>query len=138
MIEFRGEGSSARLMEMNGRVWGSLPLAVQSGMDFPADLARLMLADERPTRGGINTSYQSGHKAYNPDLLTVWFGSVLRGSKATVPHPGRLDALRLIPHCWQATSDLYDPEDPSPNRGTARRLMRKIAAKFTYPSTNRS
>ena len=34
MVEFK-VGTDARLMEINGRVWGSLPLAVKSGMDFP-------------------------------------------------------------------------------------------------------
>ena len=39
------------LMEINGRVWGSLPLAVRSGMDFPRKLVELYL-DGPPTTPG--------------------------------------------------------------------------------------
>jgi predicted ATP-grasp superfamily ATP-dependent carboligase/protein-tyrosine-phosphatase len=37
MVEFRfnPKNQSAKLMEVNGRFWGSLPLAVMSGLDFP-------------------------------------------------------------------------------------------------------
>jgi predicted ATP-grasp superfamily ATP-dependent carboligase len=45
MIEYKQDVSSGRsvLMEINGRFWGSLQLAIDSGVDFPAmafDLAR--------------------------------------------------------------------------------------------------
>jgi predicted ATP-grasp superfamily ATP-dependent carboligase len=36
MVEFKVGQDGPKLMEINGRVWGSLPLAVQCGMDFPA------------------------------------------------------------------------------------------------------
>ena len=42
MIEFK-VGARVVLMEINGRVWGSLPLAVFSGVDFPNLLAELYL-----------------------------------------------------------------------------------------------
>ena len=37
MVEFRQDSTSGRavLMEVNGRYWGSISLAVQAGMDFP-------------------------------------------------------------------------------------------------------
>src|SRR5260370_21799115 len=35
MVEFKVGSEGPKLMEINGRVWGSLPLAVHSGMDFP-------------------------------------------------------------------------------------------------------
>src|SRR3989304_2123387 len=38
MVEFKLAEDGARLMEVNGRLWGSLPLAVNSGRDFPARL----------------------------------------------------------------------------------------------------
>lgn len=36
MVEFKGAGASARLMEVNARFWGSLQLAVDAGINFPA------------------------------------------------------------------------------------------------------
>ena len=40
--EFRVDAASDHwiLVEINGRFWGSLPLAVASGMDFPLGLIR--------------------------------------------------------------------------------------------------
>lgn len=45
MVEFKWNPTmqTYRLMEINGRFWGSLPLAVASGADFPAMLAELMI-----------------------------------------------------------------------------------------------
>ena len=50
MVEFRRDPrtGAAPLIELNGRFWGSLPLAVFAGCDFPLALARLLLDGERP------------------------------------------------------------------------------------------
>jgi len=50
MVEFRRDPrtGAAPLIELNGRFWGSLPLAVFAGVDFPLALARLLLDGERP------------------------------------------------------------------------------------------
>jgi predicted ATP-grasp superfamily ATP-dependent carboligase len=47
MVEFRGDPRDGRprLMEINHRFWGSLQLAVVSGVDFPALLCRLALGE---------------------------------------------------------------------------------------------
>ena len=44
MVEFKYQQATGefRLMEINGRFWGSLPLAVAAGADFPAMLHELM------------------------------------------------------------------------------------------------
>jgi protein-tyrosine-phosphatase/predicted ATP-grasp superfamily ATP-dependent carboligase len=44
MVEYKWDRVSGEfaLMEINGRFWGSLPLAVAAGVDFPADLYSLM------------------------------------------------------------------------------------------------
>lgn len=50
MVEFKQDagGGPGALMEINGRFWGSLPLAVAAGSDFPWYLYRLMVHGERP------------------------------------------------------------------------------------------
>ena len=50
MVEFRRDPrtGAAPLIELNGRFWGSLPLAVFAGVDFPLALTRLLLDHERP------------------------------------------------------------------------------------------
>lgn len=52
MVEFKRDagGGSGSLMEINGRFWGSLPLAVAAGSDFPWFLYRLLVHGERPER----------------------------------------------------------------------------------------
>lgn len=53
MIEFRDDGIGAPcLMEVNGRFWGSLSLAVECGVDFPAQWVRLLRGDSvKPAKG---------------------------------------------------------------------------------------
>lgn len=50
MVEFRGDPVTGRhwLMEINARFWGSLPLAIFAGADFPRALAAMLLRDELP------------------------------------------------------------------------------------------
>lgn len=88
MVEFKAGSDGPRLMEINGRVWGSLPLAVRAGVDFPADYVHLL------TRGadGLGVSqddYAIGTVARNLQLEVVWIGSVLRGPKHAAPEAGQ-------------------------------------------------
>ena len=50
MIEFKQDTASGRyfLMEVNPRFWGSLQLAIDSGVDFPADLVALSRGTQVP------------------------------------------------------------------------------------------
>ncbi|MCG5533865.1 ATP-grasp domain-containing protein [Halorhodospira sp. 9621] len=50
MVEFKREGATGTpyLMEVNGRFWGSLPLAVAAGADFPWLLYQLLVHGRRP------------------------------------------------------------------------------------------
>jgi predicted ATP-grasp superfamily ATP-dependent carboligase len=62
MFEFRAaEDGSFALIEVNARFWGSLPLAVASGVDFPIFLYDLLVHGERP--GQMN--YPPGKIARN-------------------------------------------------------------------------
>ena len=48
MVEFRYNQSARRwvLLEMNGRFWGSLPLAIAAGVDFPLYLYNMLCLDQ--------------------------------------------------------------------------------------------
>lgn len=50
MVEFRRDDATGRtvFMEVNGRLWGSIPLAVHAGCDFPYELYRTSLPEARP------------------------------------------------------------------------------------------
>lgn len=49
MVEFKVEGNDARFIEINGRLWGSLQLAVDAGVDFPALLVSALLGEAPPS-----------------------------------------------------------------------------------------
>jgi protein-tyrosine-phosphatase/predicted ATP-grasp superfamily ATP-dependent carboligase len=53
MVEFKGDPATGRwiLVEINARFWGSLPLALSAGVDFPAALWDLLVEGRGPARG---------------------------------------------------------------------------------------
>lgn len=96
MVEYKVEESTGipYLMEINGRFWGSLQLAVDAGVDFPLLLVRCALGE----RVAPITSYRTDVRS------RWWWGDVdqllarLRNSASTLAlppgSPGRLDSLR--------------------------------------------
>jgi predicted ATP-grasp superfamily ATP-dependent carboligase len=117
MVEFKRDTSSgeAYLMEINGRFWGSLELAVASGVDFPLALAEASMG--HPT-GAIET-YRVGVRS-----RWVW-GDVdhlimrVRKSDRLLSLPpgvsGRARAiLDFITSFASGRSDVFRTSDPGP------------------------
>ncbi len=117
MVEYKVDASTGTpyLMEINGRFWGSLQLAIDSGVDFP----RLLL--DVSTGGGPSSP---------PDWRTGvrsrwWWGDVdhllamFRRSPAALAlppgHPGRLETLAdcLVPRAANRNETLQF-DDPKP------------------------
>jgi len=75
MVEFRREGTHAVLMEVNPRPWGTLGLAIDSGVDFP----RLLLE-----------GYRGPPPRYRSAVRRRWLAGDLRRVKAAAagPPPG--------------------------------------------------
>jgi predicted ATP-grasp superfamily ATP-dependent carboligase len=122
MVEFRrAHDGVGYLMEINGRVWGSLPLAVRAGMDFPARLAAL-LCDGRAAGDGqpapVDTRYRRGVRARNLRLDLAWIGSVLSGRRRQrgMPWPPRRSAIGAIASLVdpRIRDDLMSWSDPAP------------------------
>lgn len=120
MVEFKTGPKGPRLMEINGRVWGSLPLAIRSGIDFPAALLDIYLgsASGNGTGAGPNTDYEIGVRARHLELEVVWIGSVLRGKRRYpfLPIPPRRAALAAAAGLISGKDsfDMVDPEDAKP------------------------
>jgi predicted ATP-grasp superfamily ATP-dependent carboligase len=118
MVEFKVGPHGPRLMEINGRMWGSLPLAVRCGMDFPARLAQLYL-DGPPRLGPVpDTRYTVGVRARDLRLDLVWIASVLsgRGCYPFLPRPRRGQAVAALLGLMNPTYkfDILSLEDPRP------------------------
>jgi predicted ATP-grasp superfamily ATP-dependent carboligase len=134
MVEFRVGPDGASLMEVNGRIWGSLPLAVKAGMDFPARMASLFV-DGPPPPGPVDTDYRVGIRSRNLWLDVVWIVSTLR-RRRRYPYleapPRRAAvgaALGLLNPA--AKYDLLEVDDPRPQLAELRGLATKLRGKVT-------
>ena len=119
MVEFRrGRDGIGYLMEINGRVWGSLPLAVRAGVDFPGEVAELLMGAERPAVTAAETAYRLGVRARNLRLDIAWIGSVLSGRRRQrgMPWPSRRKAFGAMASLLDPRigDDLMSWSDPTP------------------------
>lgn len=116
MVEFRVGPDGPVLMEINGRIWGSLPLAVRAGMDFPAMLADLVMEGRAPG-AGLVTDYRVGVVSRDLEQERQW---VAGAWSATAPFPGpvpprRAEAVRVGLRLLDPRGhDAADWRDPAP------------------------
>jgi predicted ATP-grasp superfamily ATP-dependent carboligase len=77
MVEFRYDDKTghAVLMEVNGRFWGSLPLAIHAGMDFPYLLYKSSFTELKDELGG---SYKVGIRCRAATGDAKWLLAMLR------------------------------------------------------------
>ncbi len=118
MVEFKVERGSDTpyLMEVNGRFWGSLQLAIDAGVNFPVLLLAAAVGTSQP---GVN-GYETGIRS------RWWWGEVdhlwarLRRSKAHLglleTEPGRWSAAREFLTLWRRgdRAEVFRFGDPKP------------------------
>ncbi|MDE1925778.1 MAG: ATP-grasp domain-containing protein [Burkholderiales bacterium] len=132
MVEFKYQPQTGAyvLVEINGRFWGSLPLAVAAGADFPAMLHELWTQGRvgawPPARSGV----VARHLARDID----WLEHVLR--KAAPPQlvtlPSKRDVLRdwLLMFSPRHHFDVQTWRDPWPGLVDLGRIARHQARRF--------
>jgi predicted ATP-grasp superfamily ATP-dependent carboligase len=118
MVEFKLDArtNTPYLMEINGRFWGSLQLAIDAGVDFPALLVRLALGD----RVSPVTSYEIG-------VQSRWEWGEVDHLLARVLHPARTNGAAAHPRTraaavlaflkeWGGSSraEVFQRDDPAP------------------------
>jgi predicted ATP-grasp superfamily ATP-dependent carboligase len=83
MVEFKEDAATGTpyLMEVNGRFWGSLQLAIDAGIDFPALLVRAILGEQLAPL----TSYKTG-------IRSRWFWGDVDHLIATLRAPASVVA----------------------------------------------
>jgi protein-tyrosine-phosphatase len=131
MVEFKRNDQTGQwvFIEVNGRFWGSLPLAVASGVDFPLALYKLWVDKQtpspRPYRVGLCCRYWSG------DIR--WQIANLRADRsdpllATSPL-SRVATETLVNVCTlHERSDTFALDDPMPAAAELHRLATDLGA----------
>jgi predicted ATP-grasp superfamily ATP-dependent carboligase len=134
MVEFKIGKDGPKLMEINGRVWGSLPLAVLSGMDFPAHLADLYFSSPPENPSVLLKDYKVGIRARNLELDILWILTVLKGKKRYpfLPIPGRGEAVKALLGLMNPgyRFDILSLDDPLPGLFEIRKVIRKVSKKI--------
>ncbi len=128
MVEFKWcpQSGDYCLMEINGRFWGSLPLAIAAGANFPAMLARLELTgDPGPIPG-----YREGVYCRNLAADTLWHEMVARawieGSENPVPPSvGSVFRDLLFTFSPRHHLDVQRLSDPLPGLVDMLRILRR-------------
>jgi predicted ATP-grasp superfamily ATP-dependent carboligase len=105
MVEFmRTPGGEHHLIEVNGRYWGSVPLAIESGVDVPwMHFQQLRGREVSPP-----ASYRRDvlyHRLFNEDLL--WLADRLRDGDPTAP-------FTVLRSCIAADRSFVSLADPVP------------------------
>jgi len=107
MVEFRRDSRDGKfkLMEINPRIWGSLQLAIDSGVDFPRLLYDLMVESKWPDQVRYRTGVRSRWLMGDLDHLLI---TLRRRNGATGP------ALASFLRFWGARYELERADDPLP------------------------
>lgn len=131
MVEFKRDtrDGRAKLMEINGRFWGSLQLAISAGIDFPSLCLDYSLG-RKPV--SLVADYRVGHRL-------KWFLGILDHLIIRIKHvDGSLKLPPGSPTCWQVVRqlmkrgneemsfDVYDPEDRKPFVSEVKSYMKEL------------
>jgi predicted ATP-grasp superfamily ATP-dependent carboligase len=118
MVEFKIDAKDhiPKLMEINGRFWGSLQLAVDSGVNFPYLLYKAALGDEVSEtldyKVGVKTRWFLGDLDH---LMAIWFKGP---KKLSLPknYPGRWRSLFSFLKLYEKNLkyEILSWDDPKP------------------------
>jgi predicted ATP-grasp superfamily ATP-dependent carboligase len=136
MVEFKLGRGGPWLMEVNGRVWGSLPLGIASGVEFGLFLPHLFLGQPSPAADEPIGEYVPGIRSHDLGLELVWIASVLRGQArySFLPLPPRRAiipaALSLVDP--RTRHDMFSVDDPVPGLADLVRVAGRMAMKVLH------
>jgi predicted ATP-grasp superfamily ATP-dependent carboligase len=129
MIEFKLDSATGTsdLMEINGRFWGSLQLAVDAGVDFPRLLAEAALGKHpspvRDYRVGVRSRWWMG----DVDVLLTRLLHSDQALSLPADAPGRIRAIADFLRLWWPgdVSEVQRWGDPAPGFRELRQWLRR-------------
>ena len=139
MVEFLTQAATGqwRFVEANGRFWGSLPLAVAAGADFPYYLYQMLVRDVT----NFPHKYRLGLYCRNLTSDLLWAHENFRADHSdhtlsTVP-AGRVLRELANPLLLREASDTFVVDDPVPGFVELAQFTRRYAAKFAAKANRR-
>jgi predicted ATP-grasp superfamily ATP-dependent carboligase/protein-tyrosine-phosphatase len=132
MVEFKRDPQSDRwvLLEVNARFWGSLPLALASGADFPLALFQLLVEG----RTEFPNAHRLGLCSRNLRADARWHLSNARANRSdptlnTRPWPGVVRETGASLLTGQERSDTFTLDDPRPGIAEVGQLARELGSR---------
>jgi predicted ATP-grasp superfamily ATP-dependent carboligase len=132
MLEFKRDAVTGHpyLIEVNGRFWGSLQLAVDAGVDFPALTAQLALGQVPASPPRYREGVQSRWLLGDLDHLLLRLRHSARELQLPATAPGRAGALWDVLSC--SGRDLHyeieKRDDPGPAVHELREYVRALSS----------
>jgi predicted ATP-grasp superfamily ATP-dependent carboligase len=126
MVEFRHDRAQrlTSLMEVNGRYWGTLSLAIEAGLDFPWYEWQIAHG-EKPA---VPLSYSTGARwRWSAGYITRWRELAKTSIGGALKHPAGLRELVPSLADLSARDALWDAADPVPAIGELARTVRDLA-----------
>lgn len=118
MVEYKVERCSGipYLMEVNGRFWGSLQLAIDAGVDFPRLLTELALGGSPPRPAGYRVGVRSRWWWGDVDQLIARLRHLPRALGLPPDAPGRGQSVWRFLTTWnpRTRSQVFRAGDPMP------------------------
>jgi predicted ATP-grasp superfamily ATP-dependent carboligase len=141
MVEFKLTRDGPKLMEINGRIWGSLALAVKSGVDLPVRMVDLFVRGDGAVAASPLNGYAVGVRSRDLSLELKWIASVL-GRHTRYPFlraPRRRQALAAAVRLLDPRLgfDVLSRDDPRPGLVELVNIALKIPRRLARSSDGR-
>jgi predicted ATP-grasp superfamily ATP-dependent carboligase len=142
MVEFKIGADGPTLMEINGRLWGSLPLAVKSGVDLPGRIVDLYLSPPSGPPASPEFGYRVGVRSRDLTLEVSWIFSVIVGRRHPPfrPFPRRREALTTAVRLFNPRDgyDVQSMRDPIPGLVDLLRIGARAASRAAGKRSDRA
>lgn len=134
MVEFKWDKREnlPKLMEINARFWGSLQLAVSSGVDFPYLLYCLVKGEKMSRPGPYKTGVKSRWEFGDLDHLLIRLKNNSRDLLLPEDAPPKFTVLRNFLQDFVRPSvrhEVFRPDDPSPFFHEAKQYLTDLLSK---------